>query len=120
MPLPQPGALQKSVKIIAFSDEAQARQALDSGKIQAYFILEADYLKTGDARLVSMKEPSQGVQDQFRAFVRANLLASQPADVARRLSQGDNLVVRSADGSRQLGRAIGLTSYCRFLQAWHS
>jgi ABC-2 type transport system permease protein len=103
VPLPQPGALQKSVQFIPFSGEAQARQALDSGEIQAYFILEADYLKSGDARLVSFKDPSQGAQDQFRAFVRANLLASQPVDVARRLSQGDNLLVRSADGSRQLG-----------------
>jgi ABC-2 type transport system permease protein len=102
VPLPPPGALQKRVKFIAFSDEANARQALDSRKIQAFFILEAGYLETGDARLVSLKEPSQGVQDQFRAFVRANLLASQPADIALRLSQGNNLVVRAADGSRQL------------------
>ncbi len=104
VPLPPPGALQKSLKLIAFSEETQARQALDSGKIQAYFILEADYLKTGNARMVSLKEPSQGAQDQFRAFVRASLLASQPAEVAARLSQGDNLVVRSADGTRQLAQ----------------
>jgi ABC-2 type transport system permease protein len=100
--LPPPGALQKRVEIIPFPDEAQARQALDSGKIQAYFVLEADYLKTGNARLVSSREPSQGAQDQFRAFVRASLLTSQPPEVASRLSQGDTLLVRSADGSRQL------------------
>jgi ABC-2 type transport system permease protein len=104
VPLPSPGPLQKSVKMVPFSDEAQARQALDAGSIQAYFVLESNYLKTGDARLVSMKEPSQGAQDQFQAFVRENLLASQPAEVSRRLSQGDQLVVRSADGSRQLAQ----------------
>ncbi|MGE5223209.1 MAG: ABC transporter permease [Omnitrophica WOR_2 bacterium] len=104
VPLPPPGALQRVVKFIPFSDEANARQALDSGKIQAYFVLEADYLKTGDARLVSLKEPSQGTRDQFRAFVRASLLARQPEDIALRLSQGDNLVVRAADGSRQLAQ----------------
>jgi ABC-2 type transport system permease protein len=104
MPLPSPGPLQKSVKMVAFSDEAQARQALDAGSIQAYFVLESNYLQTGDARLVSMKEPSQSAQDQFRAFVRENLLASQPAEVSRRLSEGDHLVVRSADGSRQLAQ----------------
>jgi ABC-2 type transport system permease protein len=90
--------------MVPFSDEAQVRQALDAGSIQAYFVLESNYLKTGDARLVSMKEPSQGAQDQFQAFVRENLLASQPAEVSRRLSQGDQLVVRSADGSRQLAQ----------------
>ncbi len=100
--LPPPGALQKSVKMVAFSDEAQARQALVAGKIQAYFILGADYLENGNARMVSLKEPSPEAQDQFRSFVRASLLASQPAEVAARLAQGDNLVVRSADGSRQL------------------
>jgi ABC-2 type transport system permease protein len=102
--LPSPGPLEKSVKMIPFPDEAQARKSLESGNIQAYFVMEADYLKTGDARLVSMNEPSQSAQDQFRAFVRANLLASQPAEVARRLSQGDNLVLRSADGTRQLAQ----------------
>jgi ABC-2 type transport system permease protein len=100
--LPPPGALQKSVKMVAFSDEAQARQALVAGKIQAYFILGADYLESGNARMVSLKEPSPEAQDQFRSFVRASLLASQPNEVAARLAQGDNLVVRSADGSRQL------------------
>ena len=104
VPLPSPGPLQRSVKIIQFADEAQARQALDSGSIQAYFVLESNYLETGDARLISMKEPSQSAQDQFQAFVRENLLASQPAEISMRLSQGDHLVVRSADGSRQLAQ----------------
>lgn len=105
VPAPQPGALQKSVQIIPFATETQARRALDSGQIQAYFVLETDYLATGNTRQISLKkEPSQGAQDQFRAFVRANLLASQPADVARRLGQGDNLVIRSTDGSRQLAQ----------------
>lgn len=104
VPLPGPGPLQRSVQILHFPNEAQARQALDAGSIQAYFILESNYLTTGDARLVSMKEPSKGAQDQFQAFVRENLLASQPAQVSMRLSQGNNLVVRSADGSRQLAQ----------------
>jgi ABC-2 type transport system permease protein len=104
VPLPSPGPLQRSVKILPFADEAQARKALDSGSIQAYFVLESNYLETGDARLVSMKEPSQSAQDQFRALVRENLLASQPPEISVRLSQGDHLVVRSADGSRQLAQ----------------
>jgi ABC-2 type transport system permease protein len=103
VPMTQPGALQKRIQIISFPSEPQARQALDSGQIQAYFVLGKDYLQTGNARLVALqKEPSQGALDQFRAFVRANLLANQPPQVARRLAQGDSLLVRSEDGSRQL------------------
>jgi ABC-2 type transport system permease protein len=92
----------RSVEMIPFAGEAQARSALDAGQIQAYYVLSPDYLQTGDAKLVYTKAPSDGVKSQFEAFLRRNLMAGQPAAVANRISQGNSLVIQSADGSRQM------------------
>ncbi len=36
-----------------FADEASARQALTAGKIEAFYVVPADYLKTGTVRMVA-------------------------------------------------------------------
>jgi ABC-2 type transport system permease protein len=91
------------VKIIPFTTEALARQALDSDQIQAYYVLDANYMQTGQARLIARKQPDSSVQNQFLAFLRTNLLSGQPQQVAQRILEGNNLVVRSSDGTRQVG-----------------
>jgi len=40
-------------RLIAFEDEADAKQALRSGKISGYFIIQPDYIESGDIRYVS-------------------------------------------------------------------
>lgn len=95
----------KSIDFIPYPDETQARAALDQNQIQAYYVLSPDYLQTSKAKLVSLKEPSVNVQGQFEALLRANLLASQPPDVAKRVVSGSELVIQSADGSRQMAQS---------------
>jgi ABC-2 type transport system permease protein len=92
------------VDILPFSSETEARAALTDGKIQAYYVIEADYLKTSAVRLVSLKTPSSDIQGQFSDFMQANLLSKQPAQIARRVSSGSNIVIRSADGTREMGQ----------------
>ena len=94
--------LTPQVKIIPFSDEASAKTALQDGSIQAYYILDASYLQTSDARLVYLKEPDLSIQGQFRDFLRANLLASQPKDVVTRIDDGTNYTYQSADGTQSM------------------
>ncbi|HVN55812.1 MAG TPA: ABC transporter permease [Anaerolineaceae bacterium] len=92
----------RPVEIRAYPDEDSARAALNAKQIQAYYVLPQNYLQTGNGRLVSYKEPDNGTQRQFTEFLRANLLAGQPASVVNRISAGNNLVIQSADGSRQM------------------
>ena len=84
-----------------FESEEGAQAALNSEEIQAYYVLSTDYLETRQTKLVALEEPSGVATSQFTQLVRANLLSQFPADVVQRLSQGNQLVVQSLDGSRQ-------------------
>ncbi|MEE9189095.1 MAG: ABC transporter permease [Anaerolineales bacterium] len=89
------------VQFIAFDTEEGAQEALQSDQIQAYYVLDADYMETRQAKLVALDDPSGLTTRQFGQFVRVNLLANFPPEVVQRLTQGNQLVVRSIDGTRQ-------------------
>jgi ABC-2 type transport system permease protein len=92
----------QSIQIIPFASEDLARSALQSNQVQAYYVLAPDYQQTSKARLVYVKQPSDAATGRFESFLRANLLAAQPKEIASRISAGDALVIQSADGSRQI------------------
>jgi ABC-2 type transport system permease protein len=96
------GRISPSLEIRRFDTEDNARAALQAKKIQAYFVLDANYLQTGDVRLVALEMPGDDVQAQFRDFLRANLVAHQPAGIATRLLEGAAVVVRASQGNRQM------------------
>jgi ABC-2 type transport system permease protein len=89
------------VTLMQFESEEEAQAALNSEEIQAFYVLSADYLETRQAKLIALEEPSGVASSQFTQLVRANLLAQFPAEVVQRISQGNQLVVQSLDGSRQ-------------------
>ena len=89
------------VNLLHFESEEMAQDALYSEQIQAYYVLSSDYLDTRQTKLVALEEPSGVATSQFAQFVRANLLAQFPAEVVQRVTQGNQLVVQSIDGSRQ-------------------
>jgi len=92
----------KPVTIIPYPDEAAARAALDSKKIQAYYVLASDYKTTSKSQLVYLKEPDSSVQRDFEAFLKANLLSTEPSPVANRIDQGTTFIIQSANGKQQL------------------
>jgi len=103
LPAPRSTTFSRPVKMLPFESETQAQSALERKDIQAYYVLEADFLQTGQASVVALDKVSSSVRKQFEAFVRTTLLAGQPPEIIKRLNEGDNLVVRSADGARQMG-----------------
>jgi len=101
---PQPAKWpERSVPMQAYPDEASAKADLQAGKIQAYVIISADYLQTGKAQEVFQTQPKGMALQQFNDFVAANLLANQPPDVVKRIQEGSQVTVESADKSRQAG-----------------
>jgi ABC-2 type transport system permease protein len=101
-PPPPVAPPEKTVEFISYQSEADALAALKSGELQAYYVLGADYLETGQAQRVSMRQPSSLAESQFKNYLRANLLANLPGPVRERLTQGNHMVFRSADGGRQM------------------
>ncbi len=122
--LPSPGSsvdgesLANWVELFAFDTEEEAQAALQSEQIQAYFVLDKDYLETRQAKLVAVDEPSGIATGQFAQFVRINLLANFPPEVVQRLMSGNQLVVRSIDGTRQFIQGDWLGFLLPFLVAF--
>ena len=100
-PLPLLSLLQKPVPLVPYRTEEAAREALEASEIQAYCALAADYAETRRVELVYVKPPSENATREFGDFLRANLLASEPPEIARRAAAGSHVVVRSPDGSRE-------------------
>ncbi len=101
LPPPPPEEPERPVPMVAFQDEATAQNALEADEIQAYYVLEAGYLQTGQARLVYFERPKDAARGQFYAFLRVNLLAGLSPQVSQRVNQGTELVIRTLDESRQ-------------------
>jgi ABC-2 type transport system permease protein len=102
LPAPKPAAPDKPVPVQAFASEEEARSALQAGDLQAYYVLESDYLDTSRARLVYIHEPKRPAREQFTSFIAVNLLANYPPEIATRVIDGDKLIVRSPDGKREM------------------
>jgi len=102
LPPPQVKWPVQETPLLAYPSEEQAQQALDNNEIRGYYVLPEDYLTTGVAELVYGSEPKGQSQEQFLSFLAINLLADQPPEVAERITEGTNVVVRAADNSRQV------------------
>lgn len=106
------------VELIPYATEETAQAALDSDQIQAFFVLGEDYLETRQAKLIALDEPSGIATGQFAQFVRTQLLEDFPPETVQRLMSGNQLVVRSIDGSRQFVRGEWLGFLLPFLVAF--
>lgn len=91
-----------SVEMIPYPDETAANAALENKDIQAYYVLENDYLLTGRVRLVAREAPGDNMEDAFDALLKINLLTMQPEYVTERLLQGNDIIIRSAIDDREL------------------
>ncbi len=101
--IPQPAVKwpERMVPMLAYTDESSAKADMQAGKLQAYYIIPEDYLQTGQAEEIYLKEPKGIATQQFDAFLKANLLVNQPAEIANRILDGNNLIVQSTDKSRE-------------------
>ncbi len=72
--------------LIPYSDEAGAQQALAAGTIAAYYVIPADYLRSGDLIYVNPDYEPRSANDQswvMRHTIFANLLGNDPERLAR-------------------------------------
>ncbi len=76
------------VPLQAFPSDEAARAALEGGDIRGYYVLPEDYLKGGAVQVVYREKIRSAAQEQFEAFVRVNILAAYPPQVARRALEG--------------------------------
>jgi len=101
-PIPTPvSSSEEAIAFIPFRTEGEARQALESKEIQAYYVVAPDYFETSGVELVYLKEPGENATQQLHDFIQINLLAGQSPEIAHRAAAGSSVTVRSPDGSRE-------------------
>ncbi len=102
-PLPQDALeeLAEPVQMIPFKDEADARDALKNEEIQGYYIIPENYFQTTQVEEVYQDSaPSDNARSHFRALLRFNILADQSPQIAARVVDGAQIIIRSPDGGR--------------------
>jgi ABC-2 type transport system permease protein len=92
----------RPIEMIAFSDETTAREALSGGKIQAYYVLNKEFLELGEGKVIADETPGSDVSSQFYRFVKNSLLRNYDPVVAERIIEGVNVEIQAADDNRLL------------------
>jgi ABC-2 type transport system permease protein len=100
LPGPEPEKPYKPVPFLPFATEADARSALEAGRIQGYYLLPADYPSTGALTVVYDDKISRPARQQFYDFLAVNLTRRLDPAIANRLLEGSEIIVLSPDGSR--------------------
>jgi ABC-2 type transport system permease protein len=94
------------IEIRAFPDEETALTALEGEEIQAFFVLPSDYPNTLQTDLYYLEEPpSSDVWGDFDNFVRANLVATYPDEMRKRLIEGPNITVHDIASHREFSES---------------
>ena len=119
-PVVPPSAMGESAATFrAFPDVAAGEAALQDGDIQALYIVPHDYMATGEIELRYLtREPSLITRDDFRALLRANLLANYDPLIRERVIAGSSITIRAADGSREFAEDNFLDFMIPFVAAF--
>lgn len=98
------GIFNMDVDFRPYQSEDQARDDLQAGDIQAYYIIPEDYPEPLDVELIYLEEPASEIQGEFTAFLRQNLPLFENLDPAiqERLKEGSQVTIAAFDGSREL------------------
>jgi ABC-2 type transport system permease protein len=102
VPAPKPSYPDRAVPLIRYDTEATAQVALDSGKLQSFYVLPVDYTTSGSIRVIHIKPVKDASRRYFYSFLGVNLLRNTDPAVANRLLEGADVTIRSADGRRSL------------------
>src|SRR5690606_1243222 len=83
-----------------YANTDEARAALDAGEIGAYFVVQSDYLETGNVQLISRSGTPEALADQFDAFLVANVGRNLSPDLLERLKDPVVMSVQTLDNDR--------------------
>ncbi len=99
----EPSSAVEQVKVISFDNEAAAKEALNKGELQAYFVISANYMSNGEVTMVNNDKVGGNASSSFGNFLKYNIASGLPSTTVTRLIDGNNLLIRSQDGKREMG-----------------
>jgi ABC-2 type transport system permease protein len=97
----------RGVALQAFSSSAAAQGALESGAIQAYYIVPPDYVTSGTVTEVAGTEIDGRIREALQTYFTEGLLKATPQEKQLRLQQGIVLQHRSLTDQREISVQLG-------------
>ncbi|MHB0875569.1 MAG: ABC transporter permease [Anaerolineae bacterium] len=88
-------------QFVPYPDEQAARAAVMAGEVGAAFVIAPDYATSRQVTSLSEGTLGGGLRSTFLRWLRWNLAAGLPDDIAARATDGVDLVTRSLDGRRE-------------------
>ncbi len=96
------GLFSNNIKMLPFTAESSAREALEQRDIQAYYIIQPDYLASGSVRVVSEEAVDSSIHRRFSRFLLSNLMSAEDASVRERILQGPQMILRTLDSDQKV------------------
>jgi ABC-2 type transport system permease protein len=90
------------VETINYATPDDARQALDSGTIQGYYVIPANYPRSRNIEVIFNEEPDGRITNHIRGRLRRVLLADLPPQVSERVLEGPQLEMIATAEDRQV------------------
>ncbi len=91
-----------NVVLRRFDAAAEARAALDSEQINAYYLLPADYPRSRQVELVYSSQLDGAAVQAFSELARRSLLADQDEQTTARALAGPEIVILATERNREL------------------
>jgi ABC-2 type transport system permease protein len=91
----------KPIDMIRYVDLGKGQNDVIEEKIQAFFVIEPNYLETGSVDAYVKNNPGENAFDRMRGFLRENLISGEPDIITQRIEHGSNFTVKAFDGSRE-------------------
>jgi len=88
------------LQFVPFDSPEEARIALQTQQIDAYYVIPVDYRISRQAKLFFVEPPSASASRTFTNAVRLNLLSGQSPEVIARLMNRPDLTVRATNLGR--------------------
>ncbi|PKO04856.1 MAG: hypothetical protein CVU41_14740 [Chloroflexi bacterium HGW-Chloroflexi-3] len=90
-----PIGLMKPIEFIRYTDESEAESALHDNNIQAFYVIDKNFIETREIKVIAIKAPDSSVNGEFYTFLKLNVLKDLPEEISSRLMEGASFEVKS-------------------------
>lgn len=83
-----PLGILKPVEFIRYKSESEVKSALEDNQIQAYYVLDNNFIKTREIKVFANETPDSSLNGEFFTFIKLNVLNELPKELSNRLMEG--------------------------------
>jgi len=90
-----PIGFMKPIEFIRYTDETEAKSALTNNNIQAFYVLEKNFIETRVVKVIANESPDSSVNSEFYTFYKLNVFKNLPAEISDRLMEGASFEIKT-------------------------